>query len=380
MNSVRSLAFPPFIWLTHRKSFQKLWTDSMSASSASCITAEHVMTPAEIKRLQTQSDTDTLVAAFHRDQLRWSNVDWVVAVFLIAVHAGALAAPFFFSWTGLAVCLVMHWVTCSLGICLGYHRFLAHKSMKLRAPAEFVAMACGCLSGEGSPMTWAATHRLHHHKSDHEGDPHSPVKETGWWSHILWVLPKRSTESGRILFRRYVPELMDRPMMKFFEKTFALWLWGGGLTMLAAGWIFGGWRLGRFSGCVGHVRSNGRGLSQHLVCQFSHSSLGLSQLRHTRSLTQPVVGGHSCLWRRLAQQSSRSPSGCSSGTQVVGSGYHLVVNSAAASRRPGLRRERPDSTGPTSQRSRTTDRTQRNSLGVGGNCRLIRVNQQRCCL
>ena len=84
--------------------------DFMSVSTAS-VSAEHILTPAEIKRLQAQADTDTLVAAFHREQLRWSNVDWVVALFLIGVHVGALAAPFFFSWTGLAVCLVMHWVT-----------------------------------------------------------------------------------------------------------------------------------------------------------------------------------------------------------------------------------------------------------------------------
>lgn len=204
------------------------------------------LTPAEIKRLKFQADTDQLVAAFHKDQLKLSNVDWVVTLFLIGVHVGALFAfmPMFFSWTGVAVCLALHWATCSIGICLGYHRYLAHKSMKLRAPAEFVAMACGCLSGEGSPLTWAATHRLHHQKSDQEGDPHSPIIVNGIWSHILWLFPKRSTESSRILFRRYVPELVNRPIMQFFEKTFALWLWGSGLALLAAGWALGGWQMG----------------------------------------------------------------------------------------------------------------------------------------
>ena len=41
----------------------------MSVATAS-VTADHVLTPVEIKRLQTQADTDTLVAAFHREQLR----------------------------------------------------------------------------------------------------------------------------------------------------------------------------------------------------------------------------------------------------------------------------------------------------------------------
>ncbi len=204
------------------------------------------LTPAEVKRLKTQAETDNLVAAFHRDQLKITNVDWVVTLFLIGVHVGAIGAffPMFFSWTGVAVCFALHWLTASIGICLGYHRFLAHKSMKLAKPVEFFVMACGCLSGEGSPMTWAATHRLHHHKSDHEGDPHSPVKDNGWWAHFLWLFPKRTTESTRILYRRYIPELVDRPMMNFFQKTFALWLWGSGLTLLAVGYAMGGWQMG----------------------------------------------------------------------------------------------------------------------------------------
>jgi len=197
----------------------------------------------DTKRLQAVADNEELLHAFHQDRLQWGNVDWVVTSFLLAVHVGCLAAPFFFTWTGLAVCVALHWLTCSIGICLGYHRYLSHKSMKLRSPAEFFVLMCGCLSGEGSPLTWAATHRLHHQKSDHEGDPHSPIVVGPWWSHLLWLFPKRTTASTRTLFRRYVPELADRPMMQFFEKTFALWLWGGGLTLLAVGWLAGGWSM-----------------------------------------------------------------------------------------------------------------------------------------
>ncbi|MFM8479519.1 MAG: acyl-CoA desaturase [Planctomycetaceae bacterium] len=201
---------------------------------------------AEARKLKYQADTDLLVAAFHRDQLRTSNIDWVVTLFLIGVHVGALAAflPSLFSWSGLAICLTLHWLTCSIGICLGYHRYLSHKSLKLRSPAEFFVLACGCLSGEGSPLTWAATHRLHHQKSDQEGDPHSPVKDPAWWSHMLWLFPKRTTEATRLLMRRYCPELINKPLVNFFERTFPLWLWGSGLTLLGAGWLVGGWQLG----------------------------------------------------------------------------------------------------------------------------------------
>ncbi|MCA9060616.1 MAG: fatty acid desaturase [Planctomycetaceae bacterium] len=215
----------------------------MSATIPTLAVPKEVLTPAEVRRQQAVADNEALISAFHKDQLSWKNVDWTVTLFLIGVHVACIAAPFFFSWQGLAVAVLFHWATCSLGICLGYHRYLAHKSMKLRSPAEFFVMLCGVLSGEGTPLTWAATHRLHHQKSDHVGDPHSPL-DGPWWSHFLWLFPKRPTTTSQILYRRYVPELVDRPMMQFFEKTFVYWLWAAGLTLLGAGWLAGGWQLG----------------------------------------------------------------------------------------------------------------------------------------
>jgi stearoyl-CoA desaturase (delta-9 desaturase) len=61
---------------------------------------------------------------------------------------------------------------------------------------------------------------------------------------MLWLFPKRTTEATRLLMRRYCPELINRPLVNFFERTFPLWLWGSGLTLLGAGWLVGGWQLG----------------------------------------------------------------------------------------------------------------------------------------
>jgi len=190
-----------------------------------------------------EQDRLALVSAYDRNAFNWGEIDWVVTGFLVAMHAGCLAAPFFFSWTALGVCLVLHWLTCSVGICLGYHRYVSHKSMKLRQPARFFVVACGAIAGEGSPLNWAATHRMHHQKSDQEGDPHSPL-EGPWWAHILWLFSSRKNAVRPILYRRYVPELIADPMLKFFERTYGLWLWGAGLTLLATGWLLGGWPMG----------------------------------------------------------------------------------------------------------------------------------------
>ncbi|MCH8830172.1 MAG: fatty acid desaturase, partial [Planctomycetes bacterium] len=167
-------------------------------------------------------------------------LDWVVVIWMVLMHVGCLAAPFFFSWTALGVCLVLHWFTASIGICLGYHRYLAHRSLKLTKPAKFGILLAGSLSGEGSPLTWAATHRLHHHRSDLEGDPHSPFVGR-WWSHMFWLFVGRTTKQREILHRRYVPELYKQPMLRFFEKTQALWLILMGLALVGSGWWLNEW-------------------------------------------------------------------------------------------------------------------------------------------
>ena len=43
----------------------------------------------------------------------------------IVIHGMALFAffPFAFSWSAVALMFFMYWLTASIGICLGYHRY-----------------------------------------------------------------------------------------------------------------------------------------------------------------------------------------------------------------------------------------------------------------
>ena len=101
----------------------------MSGSLTSLGLPKSISPELEAKRAQSKADSETLRQAFSKSQLRLDNVDWIVTGFLFFIHLGCFAAlvPAFFSWEGLAICLALHWFTCSIGICLGYHRYLAHK-------------------------------------------------------------------------------------------------------------------------------------------------------------------------------------------------------------------------------------------------------------
>ena len=207
-------------------------TATLPPASSSSKTDSHDLHERRCQQISDQKKE--LLDAFLPDKLTRKNIDWVTLVWMTLMHAGCLAAPFFFTWSALGACIFLHWLTCSVGICLGYHRYLSHRSMKLSKPAEFFVMLCGTMAGEGTPLRWSATHRLHHARSDRKGDPHSPF-DGKWWSHILWLFVRRTPAQDRTLYRQFTPDLVDRPMVWFFERTFGMWLVVVGVTLFAIG-------------------------------------------------------------------------------------------------------------------------------------------------
>lgn len=164
----------------------------------------------------------------------WTGkLDWRSIIWLGLAHVGALAAPFTFSWPGLAAFLLLYFVTGCLGITLGYHRLITHRSFKTYRPLRWLLALLGGLAGEGSAVMWTAIHRKHHALSDQPGDPHSP-RDGAWWSHMLWLGPHPGKSVHRALVERYAPDLLRDRAMVFLDRTFLLWhlLLGLGLYFL----------------------------------------------------------------------------------------------------------------------------------------------------
>jgi len=171
---------------------------------------------------------------------RWSNgLDWASVFWIGLVHLGALAAPLFFTWKGVILVLVLGWITGGVGVCLGYHRLLTHRSFQTFRWVRRSLGLLGALAGEGPPITWVAVHRKHHHHADKEGDPHSP-REGGWWSHILWLFPRPRHPEWRQMIQRYAKDLLKDPFMRSLDKTFLAWHLAMGLALFACGWLIWG--------------------------------------------------------------------------------------------------------------------------------------------
>jgi fatty-acid desaturase len=172
-----------------------------------------------------------------------AGIDWPVLIWIAGVHLTALAAPFCFSWSGLAICLGLYWLTGSLGVCMGYHRLLTHGSFSTSRPVRLFFAWLGGVSGEGSALLWVANHRKHHAFSDQEGDPHTP-RDGGFWAHMLWMFPKRTPGELAAHITRWAPDLDRDRGLHFLQNTFLLWHVLIGSALLAGGWWLGGPRLG----------------------------------------------------------------------------------------------------------------------------------------
>ena len=172
-------------------------------------------------------------------RLRWSTIDWPLVLWVGGVHAAAVLAPFFMTWSGVAICLILYYVTGSLGVCLGYHRLLTHGSFATPRIVRLFFAFLGGISGEGSALHWVANHRKHHSFSDQAGDPHTP-RDGGLWAHILWMCVRRDPRELAGHVARWAPDLDRDPAMHFIHRTFLLWHAAMGIGLLAAGWLLFG--------------------------------------------------------------------------------------------------------------------------------------------
>ncbi|MCE9589790.1 MAG: fatty acid desaturase [Planctomycetes bacterium] len=170
---------------------------------------------------------------------RLRRLDWPVIIAFTIIHLLALAAPFTFTWSGLALALFFMWFTACLGITLCYHRLLTHRSFTVPKWLEYTLTIIGTLNWQGGPIHWVGTHRLHHAESDQPADPHSPRHGT-LWAHIKWTCFKdgkdfKPYDAAKDLTRDPVLAAIDR---WFFIPQFAL-----AIILYAIAWSIGGHAL-----------------------------------------------------------------------------------------------------------------------------------------
>ena len=153
----------------------------------------------------------------------------------VFVPVGAFVAALVLLWErfvgplDLAVMTAMY-VATGLGVTVGFHRLLTHRSFQTVGWVRAVFAVLGSMSVQGPVIHWVSDHRKHHAFTDEEGDPHSPHVGAGrglrralaglWHAHVGWLF----SAAGRAEPQRYARDLVADPLMRGISRLFAGWV------------------------------------------------------------------------------------------------------------------------------------------------------------
>ena len=171
------------------------------------------------------------------------NINWATLGFMAAIHGLAVIAllPQFWSWQAIVTFLVLYWITACLGVTIGYHRLLSHRSFRVPHWLERFFATCGAISCQQGPLDWVGLHRHHHKFSDTDVDHHTSLKGL-WWSHMGWMFEDIPAMQA---VPRLTGDLAKDPYYRWLNNNFLL------LQVPLAGLLFwigtvtgaGGWAL-----------------------------------------------------------------------------------------------------------------------------------------
>jgi stearoyl-CoA desaturase (delta-9 desaturase) len=186
---------------------------------------------------------------------KWANLGAVILPFAATIAAVALLWQRLVDPTDLAIAAAMYLVT-AVGITVGYHRLLTHRSFQTSKPLEYAFAVLGSMAVQGPVLSWVADHRKHHAHTDVEGDPHSPHVGHGggvrgmlaglWHAHAGWLM---STQ-GRADWKRFAPDLYEDGGMRAIGRGFVPLVLAGLALPAAAGYLASGTLAGAATGLL----------------------------------------------------------------------------------------------------------------------------------
>ena len=157
----------------------------------------------------------------------------LLALYFIAVHVGALVSFAYFSWSNLAVMLGLYVLT-GLGVTVGYHRLLAHRSFSAPRWLERTLVTLGVMALQGSPATWVSDHRQHHFHSDDVEDPHD-ISRGLFFAHMGWIFYLRPVDNERRRKQLYAGDVSKDPYYRWLDRFHYLPGLAVGAALLAIG-------------------------------------------------------------------------------------------------------------------------------------------------
>jgi stearoyl-CoA desaturase (delta-9 desaturase) len=151
-----------------------------------------------------------------------------------------------------AIAFVTMYVVTGLGVTVGFHRLLTHRSFEAPGWTRALLAAAGSMAVQGSVISWVAAHRRHHAFADKEGDPHSPHLEPEegiggvlkglWHAHVGWLFDEHRTSP-----ERWAPDLLKESSLVLIDRLFPALVVATFVMPALIGWALTGTLAGAFT-------------------------------------------------------------------------------------------------------------------------------------
>lgn len=163
-------------------------------------------------------------------------------LFCALAAATIIAVPLFGVFFGYSlfdwVTFVILYIVTGMGITVGYHRLIAHRSFTCHPWVKVALLIVGGWALQNSALLWCADHIRHHARTDQEEDPYNATK--GFWhSHCGWIFfdsPHRTD--------KYEKPLRKDPLIMWQHRYYRLIVLSG----LALPFGLGYWHEGLMGG------------------------------------------------------------------------------------------------------------------------------------
>ncbi len=164
------------------------------------------------------------------------------ALFGIVTAVALLGVPAFgyfygYSWVDWTLFGVLYVIT-GLGITVGYHRLLSHRSFECPNWVKTALLVAGGWAIENSALKWAADHIRHHAACDQDADPYNATRGF-WYSHCGWLFYKDANANDKYASRLRRDSVVMWQHRHYWTIVFS----GLGLTF-AVGFLYNGWMGG----------------------------------------------------------------------------------------------------------------------------------------
>jgi len=172
--------------------------------------------------------------------LRRRHPNYATAILFSLVSCGALiGVPAFgflygYTWLDWAMFGLLYVMT-GLGITVGYHRLMAHRSFDCPNWVKVGFLIAGGWALENSAFKWAADHIRHHANCDQEADPYN-AQRGFWYSHCGWLFFHDTNAN-----EKYASRLRQDPIVMWQHRYYLPIVLSGLALTFVVGFLYNGW-------------------------------------------------------------------------------------------------------------------------------------------